>query len=131
MYAQEYGVDAGASFVTRMLILELAELDVYDKRLTVMLADPKYATMVEENPIGIDEITNEPIMRKEISKFFEVKEKIQNRKLRLHTELVGTPRELIKKKALLKERDETDHAVKAARTREEFEQLIPNGNVKS
>jgi hypothetical protein len=95
------------------LITELAELDIYDYRASLMLSLAENANMMQEIVVGVNAEGN-PIYNEDIHKAFELKERVKRRKHIILESLVGTRKEKYKRDAALKKRSEDDPSSTAA-----------------
>jgi hypothetical protein len=112
LYLETFNVEEG-DFGSFILVNELAELDMYDFRATLILALGDIATgdMDDERPniaqalltniSHFDEKGQMTHVSQEISAAFNLKEKLKNRKMRILDLLVATRREQYKKDAAL------------------------------
>ena len=73
--------------VDRVLISELIEIDIMSARANTILADEGF---IMNNPIGVNEQTGAPIMRKEIHVAMNLKELLYKRRSKLLKELIAT-----------------------------------------
>ena len=118
-YMEEFDVDyQNQSEVS--LITELAELDIYDYRCSMILSRAENAEMTQEVTVGMDTEGN-PISNEEIHKAWELKERVKNRKQKILESLVGTRKEQYKRDAALKKRSEKDPSTQAAELKESLE----------
>lgn len=85
-----------------MILNRVVELELYDLRLNSLMSTQAKQSILVDKVVGFSSegsaITNE-----EVSPLFDLKEKISREKMKLMTILVGTPQELYKKRAALKE----------------------------
>jgi hypothetical protein len=96
------------------LIVELAELDIFDYRCSLILSRAENAEMTQEVVVGVDTAGN-PISNEEIHKAFEIKERVKKRKHTILESLVGTRKEQYKRDAALKKRSVDDPSTQAAK----------------
>lgn len=125
-YSIDYGIDDNSPFTERILVAELAQLDVLERRTTLLLSRADRATLEEYNVVGMTE-EGEPVERKEIALAWQIKERIANRRSRIISDLVGTPKEKYRKDAAMGKKTEDDPAQKSARSRREFEEMHESG----
>lgn len=111
-YADEFEIDPeNRSEVS--LITELAELDIYDYRASLILSQAENANMMQEIVVGVNAEGN-PIYNEDIHKAFELKERVKKRKHTILESLVGTRKEKYKRDAALKKRSEDDPSTTAS-----------------
>jgi hypothetical protein len=122
LYIREYSINP-QNFTEFQMVRELAEIELLLWRLNNNLAKPENAELVQETTVGIDKQGN-VLTRKEVSSIFDAKERLQNRKTKLIKLMVGDRQEKYKKEAALKQRQETDPSVSAARLRASIDRLI-------
>ncbi len=96
------------------LVVELAELDIFDYRCSLILSRAENAEMTQEVVVGVDTAGN-PISNEEIHKAFEIKERVKKRKHTILESLVGTRKEQYKRDAALKKRTVDDPSTQAAK----------------
>jgi len=118
-YIDEFGVDTNNQSEVS-LITELAELDIFDYRCSMILSRAENAEMTQEVTVGMDTEGN-PISNEEIHKAWELKERVKNRKQKILESLVGTRKEKYKRDAALKKRSEKDPSTQAAELKESLE----------
>ena len=118
-YAEEYEVE-DKDFIDQALIKELAELDVYEYRITQNLSQAENATLIEENVVAYDPTEGNPVVQKQISQAMELKFKIKKERMKLHEQLVGTRKEKYKREAALKRHDEPDASKLLSDLRDKF-----------
>lgn len=123
LYITEYDINP-QNFTEFQMARELAEIELLLRRLNANLAKPENAELVQENVVGFDKGTNNPITKKEVSSIFEARERLQTRKSRLVKLLVGDRQEKYKREAALKQKQEADPSVSAARLRASIARLI-------
>jgi len=95
--------------VDRLQCMELAEYDVYERRVTLALAEGQAVELVEENCIGMDEAEN-PIFARQIALAWHIKIQLKNRRDRVLRSLVATREAKYKRDAAMGTKEETDHA---------------------
>jgi hypothetical protein len=110
-YMKEFEVDPENHSEVGM-ITELAELDIYNLRASMILARPECAEMTKDVVVGVDD-KGEPIVNKEVHKAWELKERVKKRKQKILESLVGTRKEKYKRDAALKRRSEKDPSTQA------------------
>jgi len=110
-YMSEFEVDPENHSEVGM-ITELAELDIYDLRASMILSRPECAEMTKDIVVGVDS-EGKPIVSKEVHKAWELKERVKKRKQRILESLVGTRKEKYKRDAALKKRSEKDPSTQA------------------
>lgn len=120
-YIQEYNVSPEDRTKLSM-VMELAELDIYDYRATILLSKEENQTLLVDETVGVGN-DGEPITAKRVSQAWEAKERIKRRKLQLQTALVGTPQERYKKQAALKKQETADPSTVMADLRERLDKL--------
>lgn len=92
-YIEEFDVDP--SRITELhLISELAEFDIYEMRATKIIAE-KYPTMLQEYCMGFDSEGN-AIINEDISKVFELKDRLKKSRMRILETLMATRKERAK-----------------------------------
>lgn len=114
MYAGQFEVGAGSEeAVDRLQCMELAEYDVYERRLSLSLTEAERAELVEENVIGTDEHGG-PVYARQTALAWALKVNIKNRRDRVLRQLVATREAKWKKAAALKEAPADDHSTQFA-----------------
>lgn len=73
--------------VDRTLISELIEIDIMSARANTILSDEGF---IMDNPVGVNEQTGAPIMRKEIHVAMSLKELLYKRRSKLLKEMIAT-----------------------------------------
>lgn len=120
-YIEEYGIDP--SNLTELgYANELAEIEIYMRRLKMGLAKPDNLEIVVEQTVGIGN-DGTPITQKAISPFMEEIEILQNRRSRVIKLMVGDRQEQYKKEAALKVKLTKDPSSKMAEIRSKLENL--------
>jgi len=120
-YMDEFEVDPmNQSEVS--LITELAELDIYDYRASLILSQAENADMMQEIVVGVNADGN-PIYNEDIHKSFELKERVKRRKQLILESLVGTRKEKYKRDAALKKRSEDDPSTQAASLKKKMDEM--------
>ena len=120
-YMEEFQVDP-SNLSEMSLIMELAELDIYDWRATFQLHKGSGPTMLQEQMVAVDE-NGRPIYNKVIHQAWEVKERIKRRKMQVLESLVGTRREKYKRDAALKRTNSDDPSNEYANLRARLDNL--------
>lgn len=121
-YMKDYDVDPD-NFTELGFCNELAEIEIYLWRLNNNLAKAANAELVVDQPMGTDREGN-PILQKQVSPFFDVKEKLQARKARIIKLMVGDRQERYKKEAALKQKEDNDASSQQAQLRGKVDSLI-------
>ena len=121
LFINEYEINP-SNFTEFQMVRELAEVELLLWRLNNNLAKPENAELVQETTVGIDKQGN-VLTRKEVSSIFEARERLQNRKSRLVKLMVGDRQEKYKREAALKQKQEGDPSVSAARLRASIDRL--------
>lgn len=92
-YMEEFDVDP--TKITEMhLIGELAEFDIYEMRATKLIAE-KYPTMMQDVCMGFDSDGN-AIINEDISKVFDLKERLKKSRMKILETLMATRKERAK-----------------------------------
>jgi hypothetical protein len=105
-YIAEFGVDIDNQSEVS-LVSELAELELYDMRASMILNKPENADMMQEICVGVNAEGN-AIVNRDINKAWDLKERIKRRKEKILVSMVGTRREKYKRDAALKRRSTAD-----------------------
>ena len=130
-YMKEFEVDPENHSEVGM-ITEIAELDIYDLRASMILSRPECAEMTKDVVVGFDR-EGKPIVNKEVHKAWELKERVKKRKQKILECLVGTRKEKYKRDAALKRRSETDPSIQAVELRRKLYQVrqaaVDTGNI--
>ena len=92
-YMEEFDVDQ-SRFTELHLIGELAEFDIYEMRATKLIAE-KYPTMISDVVMGFDSDGN-AIINEDISKVFELKERLKKSRMKILETLMATRKERAK-----------------------------------
>lgn len=103
------------------LVTELAELDIFDYRASLILSRAENAEMTQEIVVGVDS-EGRPISNEEIHKAFEIKERVKKRKQAILESLVGTRKEQYKRDAALRKRTTKDPSTQAAELKKAIEE---------
>jgi hypothetical protein len=103
---REYEVDTN-NFTEFNLVTEIAEIEVLQWRLNMLLSRPENASLVLDQVVGVSG-DGTPIMQQQVSPIFEQKQKLANRKTKLIKLMVGDRQEKYKKEAALKQKTEVD-----------------------
>lgn len=121
-YMDEFEVDqSNQSEIS--LITELAELDIYDYRASLLLSQPENADMMQQIVVGVNADGN-PIYNEDIHKAFELKERVKRRKQLILESLVGTRREKYKRDAALKQRTVDDPSTQASTLKKKLDEAL-------
>jgi hypothetical protein len=120
-YMKEFEVDPESHSEVGM-ITELAELDIYDLRASMILARPECANMTKDVVVGVDG-EGKPIVNKEVHKAWELKERVKMRKQKILESLVGTRKEKYKRDAALKRRSEKDPSTQVSELKRKLEKV--------
>ena len=120
-YMEEFNVEP-SNLSEMSLIMELAELDIYDWRATFQLHKGSGPTMLQDQMVAVDE-NGTPIFNKVIHQAWEVKERIKRRKMQVLESLVGTRREKYKRDAALKRTNNEDPSNEYANLRSRLEKV--------
>jgi hypothetical protein len=119
-YMDEFEVDPGNQSEVS-LITEMAELDIYDYRASLILSEPANANMMQEIVVGVNADGN-AIYNEDIHKAFELKERVKRRKTQILEALVGTRKEKYKRDAALKKRSEDSPSQQAASLKKKLDE---------
>ena len=103
---REYEVDPN-NFTEFNLVSEIAEIEVLQWRLNMLLSRPENASLVLDQVVGVSR-DGDPIVQQQVSPIFEQKQKLANRKTKLVKLMVGDRQEKYKKEAALKQKTEVD-----------------------
>jgi len=120
-YMEDYQVDPD-NFTELGFCSDLAEIEIYLHRRNAKLAKPEKAELITDQPMGTDREGN-PILQKQVSPFFDMKEKLQARKAKIIKLMVGDRQERYKKEAALKQREDSDASSQQAAMRAKLEVL--------
>ena len=120
-YMSEFEVDS-ENYSEVSMITELAELDIYDLRASMILSRPECAEMTKDVVVGFDP-KGKPIVNKEVHKAWELKERVKKRKQRILESLVGTRKEKYKRDAALKKRSEKDPSTQVIELKRKLEEV--------
>jgi len=113
-YAESFNIsDSPEETVDRLQCMELAEYDVYERRVTLALGEGDRAELVEENVIGVDEHEN-PIYARQIALAWSLKTQIKNRRDRVLKQLVATREAKYKRDAAMGAVAQDDHSTNFA-----------------
>jgi hypothetical protein len=104
------------------MVTELAELDIYDYRCSLILANPENADLTQQIVVGVD-ASGRPIYNDEVHKAFELKERVKRRKHIILEALVGTRKEKYKRDAALKRRSDEDPSTQAAELKRKLDEV--------
>lgn len=120
-YMTEYDVDpTNATEVA--YVNELVELEIYDNRLSMNLAKADNVELVMDQMLGLDR-DGDVMSQRSISPFLDAKERIGNRKSKIHKMMVADRESQYKKQAALKEKDTGDASVKQADMKRKLDEL--------
>jgi hypothetical protein len=103
---REYEVDPN-NFTEFNLVTEIAEIEILQWRLNMLLSRPENASLVLDQVVGVGQ-DGSPIVQQQVSPIFEQKQKLANRKTKLIKLMVGDRQEKYKKEAALKQKTEAD-----------------------
>lgn len=120
-YIEEYDVDPN-SMTEIGYANELAEIEILLMRLNMNIAKVENAELVIDQTIAISQ-DGTPIVRKEISPFMEMKERLQNRRSKVIKLMVGDRQEQYKKEAALKVKLDKDPSSRMSDMRSKLESL--------
>lgn len=121
-YVNEYDIEDN-SFTELTMVRELAEIELMLWRIKNNLAKPENAELVQDVIVGVDK-QGEPLTRQESSAFFDMVERLNNRKAKLVKLMVGDRQEKYKKEAALKIRESVDPSTSAAQLRGKIQKLL-------
>ena len=119
-YMQSFDIDPNNQAEVS-LVTELAELDIFDYRASLILSRAENAEMTQEIVVGVDP-EGRPISNEEIHKAFEIKERVKKRKQAILESLVGTRKEQYKRDAALRKRTDKDPSTQAAELKRAIEE---------
>jgi len=126
-YADQFEVGSTPEEATdRLQCMELAEYDVYERRVTLLLGGKERSDLTEENVIGVDEAEN-PIYARQIALPWHLKIQIKNRRDRVLQQMVATRREKYKRAAAMGKLEEGDANLGFAGVMGKFERLQKEG----
>lgn len=103
------------------LCRQLAELDIYELRLTVHLGHFEHAMGVGENVVGYDQEKNEAITMEQIAPAMDLKLRLKDKRMRILQSLVATRQEKYKEQAALKEAPTADPSTLLANLKKKLE----------
>lgn len=92
-YMEEFNVDINNTTEV-LMVSELAEFNIYEKRITQHLSE-KHQDLLQDFCMGFDANGNE-IVNKDISKAWELKEKIKTKRMKVLEALMATRKERVK-----------------------------------
>lgn len=121
-YFDEFEIDESNQSEISM-VTELAELDIYDYRCSLILSRAENAELTQEIVVGVNADGN-AIYNEDIHKAFELKERVKKRKHTILESLVGTRKEKYKRDAALKKRTEDDPSTQAADLKKKFDEAL-------
>jgi len=119
-YMDEFYVDPYNQYEVSM-ITELAELDIYDYRCSMILSQPGSAELIQQIVVGVD-AEGRAIYNEDIHKAWELKERGKKRKDKILEALVGTRKEKYKRDAALKRRSVDDPSTQAAELKRKLDE---------
>jgi hypothetical protein len=122
LYIQEYDIDPG-SFSELSMVNELAEVELLQWRINNSLAKAENAMLVTDNVVGVDK-HGSVITRQEVSSFFDIRERLNNRKSRIIKLMVGDRQEKYKEQAATKTLRDTDPSSRAAELRTSLTEVM-------
>lgn len=111
-YAEEFGVtDEAGNYTDQRLLLELAECEVLEHRMNVVLST-KYQDLSEDKVVAVmqDEYGEREQHVKDIADAAKIKEKLGIRKDKIYKALVATRHDQYKREAALNDSVRTDNA---------------------
>jgi len=111
-YAEDFGVtDSPGNFTDQRLLLELAECEVLENRMNVVLST-KFQDLTEDKIVAVmqDEYGEREQHVKDIADAMRIKEKLEIKKDKIHKKLVATRFDQYKREAALQETDKNDSA---------------------
>ena len=94
-YMEEFNVDINNTTEV-LMVSELAEFNIYEKRITQHLSE-KHQDLLQDFVMGFDANGNE-LVNKDISKAWELKEKIKSKRMKVLEALMATRKERTKLK---------------------------------
>lgn len=128
-YAQEFNIEdvVRTSPTLRAQISKLAELDVYDYRIDLVLAGvagDSDGTLLIDQTIGFDKETNEQIQQKQEHPAWKIKDRIHRQRMEILDCLVATPRRKIWQQVSLKQASQDNVFQKQVQLLEEVNRLL-------
>ena len=96
-YLDEFNVDINNTTEVYM-VSELAEFNIYEKRITQYLAE-KHQDLLQDVVTSIDQTTGAEIINQEVSRAWELKERIKKNRMKVLESLMATRKERVKLKA--------------------------------
>ena len=121
-YIKDYDVDPD-NFTELGFCQELATIEIYLWRLDNNLSKPENASLIVDQPMGTDRGGN-PILQKQVSPFFDMREKLLARKAKIIKLMVGDRQERYKKEAALKQKEDKDTSSQQADMRRQLDSLV-------
>lgn len=122
-FIEEFNVDIN-NFTEVQLVSELAEFNIYELRVTKYLAE-KHQTLMQDVVTSVD-VTGEVIENQEVSRAFDLKERIKRNRMKVLEALMATRKERVKISA---ERNTgTSTAAKLTELREKLDEYL--GDIK-
>jgi len=124
-YITEYGVDP-ESHTELHICSQLAEIELLLWRCNQNLAQADtYGGLLIDQSMGVDK-NGDPITQKQISPLIELKERLENRRLKLVKIMVGDRQEKYKREAALKVREDVDPSSQMSALRDQMQRLQHN-----
>src|SRR5690606_36975517 len=120
-YMEEYDIDP-SNFTEVGYVNELAEIEIFLFRLNMNLAKAENASLIIDQENGATN-QGDPIIRKEVSPFMELKDRLQNRRSKIIKLMVGDRQEKYKKESALKVKEDADPSSKMSQMRNRIENL--------
>lgn len=96
-YIEEFSVDVNNTTEVYM-VSELAEFNIYEKRITHYLAE-KHQDLLQDVIVSVDPTTGTEIINQEISRAWDLKERIKKSRMKVLEALMATRKERVKLKA--------------------------------
>lgn len=124
-YADEFGVDdTPGNYTDQRVILELAETEVLENRMNVVIAT-KYQDLTEDKVVAVmtDKYGEREQRVKGEADAFVIKQKLHARREKLRKNLVATRHDIYKREAALKEGTGTDNSNLQAETMNRLKRL--------
>lgn len=107
---------------------ELAELDIYDMRTSIVLSKEDAQDLTQNDEVGATN-SGDRLLQKRVHTAWEIKERIKVRRLKILESLVGTRKEKYKRAAALKTRDVGDPSSSMSNMRSKLEALNDEMNM--
>ena len=122
-FIEEFSVDIN-NYTEVQLVSELAEFNIYELRVTKYLAE-KHQTLMQDVVTSVD-VTGEVITNQEVSRAFDLKERIKRNRMKVLEALMATRKERVK---LTADRNTgTSTAAKLTELREKLDEYL--GDIK-